>query len=131
MTDWVHHLAAEWGHWLRRLEAEGSLVQGTLGRIFEQGPVAAAIHTAYNSQLIPIREMPKRVAQFHSAWLTLDEAHQVLLFVEYKLRLGVKKKFRICNLKKDAYYRARAKAKLLIAEKIDSRNAGKRENAGV
>lgn len=127
MTDWVHALAIDWGHHLRRLEAQSSLVQGTLGRIVEQGPDGAAIRVTFSAK-VPVIDWPRHVAEFHRAWLELEELHQAIIFIDYKLRLPVKRKFRLAGKKKDAYYRARANAKLALAGKLDSRIPSKTRN---
>ncbi len=121
MTDWIHALALEWGHWMRRLEAEGSLVRGTLGRIMEQGPEGAAIHTEYGSRPLPVRDMPKRVQAFHHAWLSLEDRYRAVLWAEYKLRMKIRRKCQACGLTRSNYYRERARARQIIGQKLEEK----------
>jgi hypothetical protein len=117
LIDWVHALAIEWGHWLRKAEARQSSIQGTLGRVRDEGPVAAAIRS--KSDRIPCVDFPQRVNAFHRAWLSSPEEYRDILWLDYKRRLPAKEKIRISGLKKHTYYRKRAKAQAEIAGRID------------
>ena len=113
MIDWVHSLANDWGHWVRKAEAKQGQIQGTLGRIQTEGLDGAAIRSF--GQRIPVVDFPEEVAEFHCAWLRLDEEHQLILWVDYKLRKSIKKKFSLMNKKKTSYYRLRDKAHSVIS----------------
>lgn len=111
MTDWVHALARDWGYWIRRTEAEASLVHGTLGRIAEEGPEGAAIRSAYAAgRNIPITDVPKDVAKFHRIWLTLTTDLKEIVYIDYKLRTPVARKYRWMGLSKNKYYKLRTRA---------------------
>ena len=108
MIDWIHELAREWGHWVRKAEAKQRQISGTLGRIVEEGPDGAAIRSHHDN--IPIVDFPEDVAKFHRAWLKLGKDDKLLIEVDYKRRYSVGKKFAAVGKKKDAYYRARSGA---------------------
>jgi len=125
MTDWVHALARDWGCWIRRTEAEASLVKGTLGRIAEEGPEGAAIRGAYAAgRNIPITDVPSEVARFHRIWLTLATDLRNVLYVDYKLRTPVARKYRGLGLSKNKYYKLRTRALIEVERQltIDSGN---------
>jgi hypothetical protein len=105
MIDWVHSLAKDWGHWVRKSEAMGGQLQGTMGRIMEEGLDGAAIRS--HGQRIPILDFPKDVGRFHRAWLQLDRHHQMIIWVDYKMRKSVQEKLALMNKKKTAYYKLR------------------------
>lgn len=120
MTNWIHELGREWGHWMRKADALAGNLTGTLGRVYEEGPAAAAIRTAYQRSKIPLVEFPQEVDRFHKAWLQLPEDPAEILFIEYKLRVPFEEKWRLANKKKGAYYRARSDAQLQIAERLNN-----------
>ena len=111
--DWVHSLGKDWGHWVRRSEAQAGQIQGTMGRIVEEGPAAAAIRT--RGSHIPIVDFPRDVRKFHQAWLGLPAKYKQIIWVDYRLRMPVQRKFDTMGLKKNAYYRLRDKAHSLIS----------------
>ncbi len=120
MTNWVHELGREWGHWLRKADALAGKVDGTLGRIYEEGPAAAAIRTGNRSKVLAI-EFPKEVDRFHRAWLKMPNDSAELLLVEYKLRIPAREKWRLVGKKKGAYYRARSAAQIYIAGLLENK----------
>jgi len=113
MIDWVHSLANDWGHWLRKSEAKQGSIQGTFGRISEEGLDGAAIRS--HGSKIPVIDFPEDVAKFHRAWLGLDRQYQMVLWVDYKMRKPTKQKFKALNKSKNAYYRLRDQAHSLIS----------------
>ena len=103
MIDWVDSMGTDWGHWMRKAEAKQGQIQGTLGRIAEEGLDGAAIKS--HGSKIPVVDFPEDIAEFHRAWLRLDRGFHLMLWVHYKLRhRDVRKKFRLMNKKKNAYY---------------------------
>jgi len=108
VTDWVHSLANEWGHWMRKSASRDGALQGTLGRIREEGADGAAIREY--GQKVPIMDFPKDVGKFHRAWLRLSDPYQSIIFVDYRVRAGVKEKFDVMHMKRSKYYRVRRKA---------------------
>ncbi len=108
MIDWVHSMGRDWGHWMRKAEAKQGQIQGTLGRIHEEGLDGAAIKS--HGTKIPIVDFPEDIAEFHRGWLKLDREYHLMIWVDYKLRAKIKEKFVLMNKKKGAYYRCRSKA---------------------
>ena len=115
MIDWVHSLGNNWGHWMRKAEAKQGQIQGTLGRIKEEGE-GASIRT--HGSTIPIVDFPEEVAAFHRAWLSLIDRYQRIIWIDYKQRLSAKEKFREMDIKKDAYYRLRNDALTAVVTKL-------------
>jgi len=113
MIDWVHSMGHDWGHWMRKAEAKQGQIQGTMGRIAEEGLDGAAIKS--HGQKLPIIDFPEDIAEFHRAWLRLDREDHLLFWVDYKLRPGVPKKFFMMNKKRTAYYRLRDRAHSAIS----------------
>ena len=113
MIDWVHSLAKDWGHWMRKSEAKQGLVNGTMGRIKDEGINGAAIRSY--GQKIPIVDFPDDVAEFHRAWLKLDRQFQNILWVDFKLRKSHKEKFALVHLPKTSYYRIRNRAQSMVS----------------
>jgi hypothetical protein len=113
VIDWVHSLGKDWGHWVRRQEAQAGRLQGTLGRIMDEGPDGAAIRS--RGTRIPIVDFPEDVRKFHRAWLNLERQYQMIIWVDYRMRVPVQRKFELMNRKKNAYYRLRDKAHSLIS----------------
>lgn len=118
MSDWIHSLACDWGHWMRKAAAKDGAISGTLGRIMEEGADGAAIRS--HGQKIPVTDFPEKsdVGSFHRAWLMLEPHHQCIIFVDYRMREPIKKKFELMGKKKDAYYRARRKALDVIGQQV-------------
>ncbi len=110
--SWVHSLADHWGHWMRKAEAKQGQIQGTLGRINEEGPEGAAIKS--HGAKIPIVDFPEEIAAFHRVWLSLTDRHQMIIWIDYKQRGSVKQKFKKMDMKKDAYYRLRSAALIAV-----------------
>lgn len=116
MTDWVHALANEWGHWMRKAAALDGSIQGTLGRIRDEGPDAASIRV--HGTRIPCLDFPSDVSRFHKAWLHLEPEYQAIIFVDYRMREAQSKKIQIMRKTKSAYYRLRKKALNSVAKRM-------------
>lgn len=107
MSDWVHSLAQEWGHWMRKADAVGGSIQGTLGRSIDLHDGASIREYG---QRIPILDFPNDVNKFHRAWKQLPSPLQGLILVDYKVRAGHKEKRKALRMKRDKYYRTRKQA---------------------
>jgi len=103
MIDWVHSMGNDWGHWMRKAEAKQGQIQGTLGRIGDEGLDGAAIKS--HGSKITVVDFPEDISEFHRAWLRLDRDFQLMIWVNYKLRKSVKQKFNLMHKKRTAYYR--------------------------
>ena len=106
--DWVHALAMDWGHWMRRSAAVDTAIQGTLGRIRDEGLDGAAIRS--HTDRIPVTDFPLDVARFHRAWKQLDPHLGSIIFLDYRMREPLGKKLEIVRMSKSKYYRTRRKA---------------------
>ena len=113
MIDWVDSMGNDWGHWMRKAEAKQGQIQGTLGRITEEGLNGAAIKS--HGYKIPIIDFPEDISEFHRAWLRLDRDCQMMIWVDYKLNKPIKQKFALMNKKRSSYYRLRDKAHSAIS----------------
>ena len=105
MADWVHSLANDWGHWMRKSAAIDGAIRGTLGRIYEEGADGAAIRS--HGSKIPVTDFPLDVARFHRAWIRLEPHLGRIIFIDYRMRDPLKKKLGILRVKKTKYYRLR------------------------
>ena len=108
MSDWLDALANDWGHWMRRSAAVDGSIQGTLGKISEEGLDGAAIRS--HSDRIPVTDFPLDVAKFHRAWRFLEPHLHGIIFVDYRMRAPLSKKLGIMHMKKSKYYRLRRTA---------------------
>lgn len=116
MADWIHCLANDWGHWMRRSAAIDSAIQGTLGRIRDEGLDGAAIRA--HSDKIPITEFPLDVARFHRAWKQLEPHLNAIIFLDYRMRDPLQRKLRVARVSKSKYYRLRRQALDAIARNM-------------
>ena len=113
IPDWVKGLAEMWGQHVRRFEAKLGNIQGTMGRIREEGPEGAAIRSHYDR--LPYQEFPREVRTFHRAWMDLKPHQQAIVWLSYKEPGAQKKKIKKAGISKSAYYRRRAEALNKIA----------------
>ena len=72
MISWVHQRGKDWGRW-RDTDETGWPTVSLMHRIRDEGSVGAAIKQ--HSQRIPVRVMPRAIADFHRVVLTMDETH--------------------------------------------------------
>jgi DNA-directed RNA polymerase specialized sigma subunit len=73
-----------------------------MGRIQEEGAVGAAIRQ--NLQRIPIKTMPKEIADFHRAWLTMDEIPRAVVEVVYRTNASRDQKADALGMSKSRMY---------------------------
>lgn len=90
---------------MRKAASVDGAIQGTLGRIREEGLDGAAIRS--HSDKIPIIDFPLDVAKFHRAWRHLEPHLQGVIFVDYRMREPLPRKLEIMRMKKSKYYRTR------------------------
>lgn len=111
--DWVKGLAELWGQNVRRFEARLGSIQGTMGRIREEGPEGAAIRSYHDH--LPYTEFPREVRIFHRAYMDLKPHLKAVLWVSYKVPGPLKKKIKKMGVSRSAFYRRRAEALNKIA----------------
>lgn len=101
MIGWVHQRAKEWGRWRQRNEPAWSS-KSLMGRIQEEGSVGAAIKQ--HNQHIPVKLMPKEIADFHRAWLGMDERQRALIDVVYRLTIPRAEKPKVLGISQARMY---------------------------
>lgn len=102
MIDWVHYRGKEWGRWLQR-ENSAWPATSLMARIRDEGSVGAAIKS--HVQRIPVTIMPGDVADFHRAWLRLDERHRNVVAVIYRSNASRDEKAEALGTTKSHMYR--------------------------
>ena len=113
VPDWVRGLAQAWGSEVRQFEQRIKSVQGTMGRIREEGEGAAIRGFGDN---IPHVDFPRQVQQFHRAWIDLDFHHKAAIWVQFKETWRRPKKMQTLGKESTtSYYRAVNKALVAIA----------------
>lgn len=110
--EWIKGLARNWGREVRRFEKQIEGIQGTMGRIMEEGPVAASIRSYRDS--IPYSDFSRDVQTFHRAWLDLKPELKAIIWLDFKVSGKTTKKMKDADMSKTTYYRTRTKALELI-----------------
>lgn len=103
VPPWIDTTAGDWGREMRRFEKRITAVQGTMGRIREEGPVGAAIRE-FRDHLPKIDFMDDQVAKFHMAWIDLDTKERAYVWVHFKEHGKVKDKLKRLDTKINDYY---------------------------
>jgi hypothetical protein len=98
---------------MRKFEAKLGNLQGTLGRIRDEGPDGAAIRG--QADYTPDIDFPKEIRRFHQAWLDLDYGHRTVLWLDFVKKMPAVKKFEEMGMSKPKYYRTRREALRAIA----------------
>ena len=112
IPEWAKGLARNWGAELRRFERDIEGLQGTMGRIHEEGPVGAAIRS-YRED-IPYHEFTHPVKTFHRAWIDLKPELKAIIWLDFKMPGKTKAKIKKSGLPQATYYRKRAEALNII-----------------
>lgn len=120
MIAWVHSRGKSWGHWRRRNE-EGWPKTSLMARIRDEGSVGAAIKE--NFQRIPVKLMPKEIADFHRVWLTMDELHRGVVEVIYRAVAHRDKKAEALGMSKSSMYRVLDEAHGYLSARLDIQEA--------
>lgn len=71
MADWIVKLAEDWGAWMKWFE-DGPSIEGTMGRVYEEGGWGAASQPVAGHKILA-KDMPRRVHEFHMEWLMLPD----------------------------------------------------------
>ena len=116
VSDWIIPLAREWGHEMRAFKAKLGNIQGTLGRIRDEGPDGAAIRG--QGDYIPDIDFPLQVQQFHKAWLDLDYHLNKIIRIDYIERGPAPKKWAKMDMSRSEYYKYRRKALVSIQNEL-------------
>ncbi len=116
MIQWVHLRGKEWGRWFAR-EDTGWPKASLMARIREEGSVGAAI----KQQLarVPVKLMPRAIAAFHRAFLSLPEQHRNVVAVMYRSSLPYEAKANALGVTKSTLYRLIDQSHGYLAARID------------
>ena len=112
VPNWIRSLAESWGHEMRKFEAKLGNVQGTMGRIKEEGEGASI--RSYSDHL-PNIDFPEEVQKFHRAWLDLDYQYRNIIVIGFQKRGPAIKKYRKMGMKRWKYYKTLNTALIQIA----------------
>ena len=103
VPNWVRPLAESWGHEIRKFEKKVGAIQGTLGRIRDEGPDGAAIRGA--PDYVPKIDLPRQVSKFHKAWIDLDHQEKNIIWLQFKEYGKTRDKWAVMGMKKTKYYK--------------------------
>lgn len=101
MIDWMHDLGNDWGRWMRKYP-NGWPHRSLAGTVAEYGSVGAAIKS--HVQIIPIRDMPIDVLEFHNAWQVSKPRAKHTIYVFYYTIGDVKSKADSLGIAKSTFY---------------------------
>jgi DNA-directed RNA polymerase specialized sigma subunit len=90
-----------------------------MARIREEGSVGAAIKQ--HSQRIPIKFMPREIADFHRAFLTMEESYRNVLEVVYRSKAGRDEKAEALGITKSQMYRMLDQCHGYLSARLDLR----------
>jgi DNA-directed RNA polymerase specialized sigma subunit len=116
LIAWVNQRGKEWGRWRQRHE-DGWPKSSLMSRIKEEGAVGAAIKQT--TQHIPIKTMPKEIADFHRAWLTMDEIPRAVVEVIYRSSATRDEKADALGMSKSRMYQWLEQAHGYLAGRLD------------
>ena len=103
VAPWIHGLAEEWGKELRRFEKQITSIQGTMGRIRDEGPFGALVRA--NKGYVPnVDFRDQEVRRFHMAWGDLDVQERNGVLIHFKEFGSVKEKIEKMETNRKKYY---------------------------
>ncbi len=88
-------------------------------RIRDEGSVGAAIKQ--HSQHIPVRLMPREIADFHRVVLTMDEHYRAVIEITYRSKAGRDEKAEALGLSKSRMYQILDQAHGYLSGRLDIR----------
>lgn len=104
VPSWIEGTAVEWAKEMRRFEKKLGNIQGTLGRIHEEGPVGASIRQV-NDNIPNVIFYDHEVRKFHLVWLDLDVQERNHIWVHFKEFGKIKDKVAKLETNNRMYYR--------------------------
>jgi len=102
MIDWMHGIANDWGRYMRKMP-NGWPHRSLAGTMAEEGAVGAAIKC--HMQVVPIRDTPADVLEFHNAWRFSEPEVKSITYVFYYLRGDVQSKAKALGISRATLYR--------------------------
>lgn len=118
MIPWVHSRGKDWGRYRNR-EDNGWPPVSLMHRIREEGSVGAAIKQ--HSQRIPVKMMPREIADFHRVYLTMDESFRAVLEVVYRSKAGRDEKAEALGISKSRLYQLLDQCHGYMSARLDER----------
>jgi hypothetical protein len=121
MIAWLNELGNDWGRY-RRQHPNGWPHRSLAGTIAEEGSVGAAIKC--HAQVIPIRDAPADILEYHNAWRLMEPGPKELLFVFHVLRGDANDKARALGMSRATFYRKVGDAQIKIWSKMIEHESG-------
>lgn len=118
MIEWIHSRGKDWGRW-RNTNESGWPRTSLMHRIRDEGSVGAAIKQ--HSQHIPVRLMPREIADFHRVVLTMDEHYRAVIEITYRSKAGRDEKAEALGLSKSRMYQILDQAHGYLSGRLDIR----------
>lgn len=119
MIDWVHSRGKDWGRYLQREAANGWPPVSLMHRIREEGSVGAAIKQ--HTQRIPVKFMPREIADFHRVVLTMEGSVRQVVEVIYRSKASRDEKAAALGVTKSQMYRILDVAHGYLSARLDLR----------
>ena len=119
MVPWVHQRGKEWGRFLQREATSGWPPVSLMHRIREEGGVGAAIKQ--HTQRIPVKLMPREIADFHRAVSTMDGTVRQVVEVAYRSKAPRDEKAAALGMAKSRFYEILDRAHCYLAGRLDVR----------
>lgn len=121
MIDWLTELGNDWGRY-RRKNPNGWPHRSLAGTLAEEGDVGAAIKC--HSQVVPIRDTPADILEYHNAWRLMESGPKEWLFVFHVLRGDVNDKANALGMSRATFYRRVGDAQIAIWSKMIEHESG-------
>jgi hypothetical protein len=102
VPEWIQGNAEVWGHEIRKFVKRAGNVQGTCGRIAEEG-VGAAIRS-FNNEPPNVGFNDLETTKFNRAYLDLDTQPRHVLWVHFVEYGTARDKFEFVGVKRQKYY---------------------------
>ena len=126
MIAWIDDIGKDWGRYLRRNPTgpdhvdSGYPSTSVMGRIREEGSVGAAIRS--HIQVIPVKDMPSDLLEFHRAWDVLQPRYKRVVYVQYVAVCPLYEKLEFLDLKKTTFYQCLSKAQAELWSLMEVQN---------
>lgn len=119
MVPWVHERGKDWGRYLNRDAGSGWPAASLMHRIREEGSVGAAIKQ--HSQRVPVKLMPREIADFHRVVLTMEGSVRQVVEVIYRSKASRDEKAAALGVTKSQMYRILDVAHGYLSARLDLR----------
>ena len=102
VPEWIQGNAEVWAHEVRKFISKAGSVQGTMGRIADEGVGAAIRSFNNNPPAVDFRDL--ETTKFNRAYLDLDTQPRHVLWVHFVEFGSAREKQEFVGLKKTKYY---------------------------